>query len=255
MTPPPPRLIALGASNLTRGFLALADVARADAGGPVEILAALGRGRSYGMPSRMLGRGLCGIDDCELWTALGRSPRRAGTALLMDVGNDILYGSEVARILHWVESALVRLSAHAEHLIVAGLPVANLERLGPARFALLRTVLVPGCRLSLAQAEERARSLEQGLQELAARHRASFRPLRSEWYGLDPLHFLRRARRDAFASLLGASDVVPAVRHDRLPAQIRFLASAPSRRWWFGHETRTPQPALRWHDGTSAALY
>jgi hypothetical protein len=46
------RVVALGASNLTRGFHAVVSVARAAWGPEVEIVAALGHGRSYGSARR-----------------------------------------------------------------------------------------------------------------------------------------------------------------------------------------------------------
>jgi hypothetical protein len=42
------RVVALGASNLTRGFQTIVSTARLVWGPDVEVLAALGHGRSYG---------------------------------------------------------------------------------------------------------------------------------------------------------------------------------------------------------------
>ena len=55
------RIVALGASNLTRGFQTLVSTARGAWGPYVEVLAALGHGRSYGAPSRLVFRTLPGI--------------------------------------------------------------------------------------------------------------------------------------------------------------------------------------------------
>src|SRR5690606_32522891 len=77
-----PRLIALGASNLTRCLPMLLRVAAANAQGPVEVFAALGMGRSYGMRSRLLWRELPGLQDCGLWSALQHA--RATTQPIVD---------------------------------------------------------------------------------------------------------------------------------------------------------------------------
>ena len=46
------RVIALGASNLTRGFRTVVSAARAAWGPEIQLLASLGHGRSYDAPSR-----------------------------------------------------------------------------------------------------------------------------------------------------------------------------------------------------------
>ena len=63
----PDRIVALGASNLVRGLPTVIATARASWGPAVEVLAALGRGRSYAGRSVFLGRALPGILDCGIW--------------------------------------------------------------------------------------------------------------------------------------------------------------------------------------------
>ncbi len=103
------RVIALGASNLTRGFRTVVSAARAAWGPEVQVLAALGHGRSYGAPSRVVFRTLPGILESGLWRTLESLPALPTRALVADVGNDILYGLSAERILAWVEEALSRL--------------------------------------------------------------------------------------------------------------------------------------------------
>ena len=73
------RIVALGASDLTRGLPSLVAAARDRWGRDVEVVAALGRP---------------GILQSGLWDALDRLPRTATRAPVTDVGNDILYGFE-----------------------------------------------------------------------------------------------------------------------------------------------------------------
>ena len=68
------RVVLLGASNLTRGISTVVATAQRVWGQPLEVLAALGHGRSYGIESRVLGRRLPGILNSGLWEALDRSP-------------------------------------------------------------------------------------------------------------------------------------------------------------------------------------
>ena len=56
------RVILLGASNLTRAISTVIGIAQATLDGPLDIVAALGHGRSYGMWSRVLFRELPGIN-------------------------------------------------------------------------------------------------------------------------------------------------------------------------------------------------
>src|SRR5579862_8177465 len=103
------RVVALGASNLTRGLGAVVSASRATFGSDVRIIAALGHGRSYGARSRWCFRTLPGILDSGLWRALEEAPEGETRALITDVGNDILYGFPVEQILEWVDEAASRL--------------------------------------------------------------------------------------------------------------------------------------------------
>src|SRR5438552_19189250 len=86
------RVILLGASNLTRSFPTVVATVRQTWSEPVEIMAAMGHGRSYGEDSSFLGRKISGIFPCALWQDLQNRSRLPAVALLTDVGNDLLYG-------------------------------------------------------------------------------------------------------------------------------------------------------------------
>jgi len=68
------RIIALGASNLTRGFHTVVATARAAWGPGGEVLAALGHGRSHDVPSRLAFRARPGILESGLWRDWPRIP-------------------------------------------------------------------------------------------------------------------------------------------------------------------------------------
>ncbi len=251
--PPPRRLVALGASNLARVALALLDAARAD--GPVEAHMALGRGRSFGLWSSLLGRRLPGIDGCGLWNALAAAPPARCTAIVTDVGNDVLYGVEVDRVLAWVGAALARLSATGARCVVAGLPLDSLRDLGNLRFVIVRSVLVPSCRLSLREVLARAERLDTGLRRLAAEHAAEFVTPRRAWYGADPVHAKRRLWPEVAASWLGNRGAPPPVPVDGSVARWRFLFARPAERVLFGSRQTREQPVRRWRDGTTLSLW
>ena len=104
------RVVLIGASNLARGISTIVETAQLGWGEPVEILAALGHGRSFGQESSIFTRKISGIIQCGLWSALASAPARPTTALVTDIGNDILYGTSVNVIVGWVATCFDRLS-------------------------------------------------------------------------------------------------------------------------------------------------
>ena len=259
---PTRRVVLLGASNLARGFPTVIERIRRLQQGPIEILAALGHGRSYGSTSHVLGRGLPGIVQCGLWKALADRPELPTSALVTDVGNDIVYGAPVATIAGWVETCLDRLAARGAHVTITLLPLANLEALTARRFRFFRALLYPRSRLSLEEAAARARELNDSLARIGSeRSLAVVEPNRG-WYGFDPIHIRRRSRRAAWSKILsswaGAEsffDAAAAAAVDPLWRRLAYRAIAPERRWLLGVERRRAQPARRDADGTTISLY
>src|ERR1043165_8514894 len=97
---PSRRVILLGASNLALSFPTVVATVRQTWSEAVEIMAAMGHGRSYGQDSSVLGRKIPGIFPCALWQDLQNRPPLPTSALLTDIGNDILYGISPDRLLH-----------------------------------------------------------------------------------------------------------------------------------------------------------
>ena len=247
------RVVALGASNLTRGFHTVVAAARAAWGPEVEVLGALGHGRSYGVRSRVLVRALPSILDSGLWDALDEMPPASTRALVTDVGNDILYGFEPPRILSWVEEAVVKLRRLAADVVLTGLPLHSIREISTARFLAFRSVLVPACRLSLDVVRQRAEAVDEGLRGIASRHSLRFLALPSQWYGIDPIHFRPSVWRPAWQEILGTSpsDAVRATRREAL----RLYLMAPERRWLCGLRQHTPQVGVRLPSGGRVRLY
>lgn len=249
LRPCPMRLVALGASNLTRGLQAVVGAARRAWGPQTEILAALGHGRSYGVPSQFLIRSLPGILQCGLWRALEEAGAAAATrAVVTDVGNDILYGFPPAQILDWVEETVVRLQRSAAQVTLAGLPVDGIGALSAPRFLFFRSLFVPSCRLSLAQVASRAERVQEGLLTLAAARGLRFVPLRATWYGVDPIHVRPSLWTAAWREILDlARDGEPDEPRPTAPSfeSARLYLAAPERVRLFGLERRSPQPAYQ----------
>jgi hypothetical protein len=248
------RVVALGASNLTRGFQTVVSTARAAWGPRVEVLAALGHGRSYGARSRLVVRTLPGILDSGLWHELGSRPQVATRGLVTDVGNDILYGFSPEQTLDWVAEALRRLSRVTEDIVVTDLPLASIRRLSSLKFLAFRSILVPSCRLSLAQVLERAERVNAGLAGLSSAHGASLFHLDPGWYGFDPIHVRPSLWRQAWHQILGAESQAGPTGISTTES-LRLYLMRPERRWIFGREQFTPQSGIALPTGGRVWLY
>ncbi len=248
------RIVALGASNLTRGFQTIVSAARAVWGPDVEVLAALGHGRSYGSPSRFLFRTLPSILKSGLWAELERRHPMATRGLVTDVGNDILYGFSVERTLEWVEEALIRLRAVTNDIVLTDLPLASVYRLSNIKFLAFRSILVPSCRLTLGQVIERAESVNDGLVRLSAAYGTKFFRLDPTWYGFDPIHMRSSQWRRAWQRILGEQFLEP-FGSGSMVESLRLYVMRPERRWIFGIEQVTPQSGVVLRSGGQVWLY
>ena len=234
------RVVALGASNLTRGLHTVISTARTAWGPEVEIVGALGHGRSYGASSRVFVRTLPGILQSGLWRTLASLPPAKTRGLVTDVGNDILYGFPEDQILEWVDDAVERLLRFTPDVVLTDLPLASIRRLSTPAFLAFRSVLVPQCRLSLVEIVEIAERVNDGLSSLASARGLQFVTMRSEWYGADPIHIRPALWHPAWQHILGSGITSP--RGDGTWFEgLELYFARPERQWLFGVEQVTPQ--------------
>ena len=142
------RVVLLGASNIALSFPSIVRRLAGGLPGPLEIFAAFGHGRSYCTWSRVLFRGLPGIDRCGLWADLergrGRINRRRTVALLTDIGNDLIYGSASDVIERRIDAVPDDGWPRTEpELVITRLPLASIERLSALRFHCDQVGLLP----------------------------------------------------------------------------------------------------------------
>lgn len=230
------------------------STARQRWGPEVEVLAALGLGRSYGATSRILVRTLPGILQSGLWQRLDRSPPTPTRALVTDIGNDILYGWSSAQILAWVEECVDRLQRLTQDVVLTDLPLQSVRRISRPKFLLFRSILFPWCRLSFSQVLESAERITEGLAALAQARGCGFFRLRPEWYGFDPIHIRLGSWRPAWQQILCGDANVPFERSGFSDA-LRLYLMRPERQWLVGRERVTPQPGLRLQQGARVWLY
>src|SRR5215207_9462542 len=149
---PTRRVILLGASNLTRSFPTVVATLRQTWSEPIEIMVAMGHGRSYGQDSSVLGKKISGIFPCALWQDLQDRQPLPTAALVTDIGNDMLYGVSPEQMLEWVERCLDRIADLNATTLVTQMPVGSIERLGERRFQFFRRMFFPRSKLTLPDA-------------------------------------------------------------------------------------------------------
>jgi len=268
------RIVLLGASNLTLSLRMIIQLLQQYCGGPSEVLAAAGHGRSYGQNSRVLVRDLPGIVQCGLWRQLHSvkaedAPRTY--ALLTDVGNDIPYEVDPEKILKWVTWCVDQLQMQDARIVMTNLPMASIEVMSDMKFNMLRPVMFPSCRLSRNDVVVRARTVHQGLIDLAERKQLVIRDLDPDLMGWDGIHVAYWKRLAFYRQLLkqfvlfeesdahtdagfGHKVTTPLTRRDRslLPWQRRPRFAV---RRIFGKIDRQVQPSGFFKDQTAVSLY
>ncbi|MCH5377449.1 MAG: hypothetical protein JJ992_26105, partial [Planctomycetes bacterium] len=160
---------------MVRGISTLVPTTRHALGGPLDWMAAIGHGRGYVTRSWVLGRTLPSIVECGLWQALTNRAPATTSALLTDIGNDLVYGATVDQIVRGIEVCLQRLAACCERITITEIPSESLQRLTPRRFTLLRTMLYPTSRLTWQGALSATDELNTRLKDLATRFDADLR--------------------------------------------------------------------------------
>lgn len=255
---PVARLVLLGASNLTRALPTVVGLAEQGLGQPLQVLAALGHGRSYGAWSRCLLRELPGIRECGIWRTLESQPAMPTAALVTDIGNDLIYGFAPHLIARWVEETLDRLAKIGAQTVITTLPICNLEKLSERRYHLMLSVLYPRCKISLATMRDRAYALNDLVREAAARRCLESIEPQPSWYGIDPVHIRTRERRGAWGHVLQSLSAAKSQFSSANPAISQRLRIFPLRAEQMricGIQLLTPQPRLRVRSGTTIALY
>ena len=254
---PARRVVLLGASNLTRGIATVIETACRAWGRPLDVLAALGHGRSYGMRSTVLVRALPGIADCGLWPALAARPAAPTAALITDIGNDLFYGASAVTIAGWVEQCCQRLMSVDARAVMTRLPVCNIGRVRAWQYKIFRTFLYPLCRLSLDELTRGAQELDALLLDVARRYDCRLIEPRACWYGLDPVHIKSRQSRGAWDEILAgwAEALDGGAPGAPLRRWVYLHTRSPEQRWLFGREQRRNQPCGRLSDGTVVSFY
>jgi hypothetical protein len=253
---PSPRVVVLGASNVSRGLSRLVATVESRSPG-ADLFVAAGHGRGYGVNTRVAARRLPSILRSGLWRGLDRQGGAPPVALVTDVGNELLYGFPPEQIAAWVRESVWRLADRGATIAITRLPMAGIATVGAVRYRALRTFFVPGCRLSLAGLKEAATRLDAELQAIAGDCRAQVIEQPAHWYGFDTLHVRRRHLDDLLIAAYEAwgfsavespakASVADWVKVGTKAAEVRSLA---------GVMRFTKQPELPLRSGGTLSLY
>jgi len=209
------------------------------------------------MESRVLGRALPGIIKCGLWDALDQRPELPTNALITDIGNDILYGASPQAIAHWVEECLVRLRRVSRLIVVTALPLENVRRLGPRRFALIRKLIFPSAQISYEDALAAIKTLNDHVKSVSEKYGARVVKPRSCWYGVDPIHIKLSHWPEAWLEVFRSwsDDRSIPLAKGSLRRWMFLRGLRPQQRRLFGRVQTQQQPAGRLPDGALISYY
>jgi hypothetical protein len=257
---PSKRLVILGASNVARGIATIADVAREILGGPVEILAAMGHGRSYGLTTSIPLRTLPSMLSSGLWQALAERPPLPTFTLLTDIGNDLIYGCLPGEVRDWVAESAERLQPHSKRLAFTALPLASVTTVGKLRFLAFRRAFFPQSTLPHDDARRYAVELDQLVTELANERGAQLLAPERAWYGFDPIHIRIALQRAAWRQILRAlfastDDALGCEQRSSLRDWVQIMRIRPERSVVALRDRFVPQPDVVLRDGTSISFY
>ncbi|MCP4172355.1 MAG: hypothetical protein GY758_16450, partial [Fuerstiella sp.] len=223
---------------------------------PVHLYTAHGMGRSYMLERTGFAIGkLPGILRCGIWDALPTVPDTVTPcALVTDLGNDLVYGCAPAEVVAAAEESVLRLRSWNPRcrIVLTGLPVEAVQRLGWLRFVLFRSVLFPFSRLTLESVRQKTLELNRRIAVLARQHGLHLVRPHLEWYGLDPIHVCRRNQQAAFAEMLDPWDAP--VCGESSSAVTSASRPTAELRWVLGAERKTSQPSVS-ADGVTVFAY
>lgn len=256
---PTQRVVCLGASNLARCLGPLWSTMHAIHDQPLDVMMAMGHGRSYGSKSHFLAqaRSLPGISDCDLWTELSQRDALPTTALVTDIGNDLLYGYSPEEIASWVEQCLDRLDKINARCAVTRLPVENLDQLSPWWFWCMRTLMFPGCRITSQELRAAATKVNELLEGICDRQNCTLLAHRLDWYGIDPLHIRRKHAALAYQEWLNAWGKTSEQKYRPLSSieWLHLRTRLPKQYWLLGRPLKCEQPTAVFADGTRLSMF
>ncbi len=262
------RLVALGASNLYRDLPTLTAALAARSSTPIDVVAACGNGRAYGSWSQCVAiRALPGIIECGLWPALATKPAPPNHGLLMDIGNDLVYGARARDVVAWVTTCVERLQqAGTVNIALVLPPIEVVSALPRWRYHLAKALLFPSRQLDHHVLSARLDRVETELRMLADRHGLRLIEQDPGWFGIDPIHPRPPGRKALLAKLLAAwskdqsdggvsGQTVDPVVATTLEARLRWRPLVAAQAKILGRVRHQHQPVFQMENEATVACY
>ncbi len=236
-------IVIIGASNVTLSLPVIWSTLRRSLNEPFRLIVTAGHGRSFGLPSTVVGRTLPSILECGLWEQLDRLDDSSPIhAVVTDVGNDLLYGAESAEISGWVNDAVNRLRIRTPNILLTGLPIDSLQSLSARRFEFFRRLMFPQSTLTFENALAQGNALHHQLLNADDDGTISTITPESRWYGFDPIHIRRRCRRAAWERYLSLCLPTAQLRRCGPMADLSVWKGTAERRWKHSQLLTSQQP-------------
>jgi hypothetical protein len=181
----------MGASNLARGYSALANcLVRSLAPNPVEILHAMGPGRGYSAEGGIFNIRYPSIGSSGILKSASaqREKYHRVIALITDIGNDIMYGVPVSEIIACLRDLLEKLAAIDADVFVHPIPLDFSKDVSKRQFRLLRSVFYPNSQVDYSKAKDAVCAVNEFLREQAG-GRVHLLPSAKDFMGVDKIHY------------------------------------------------------------------
>lgn len=181
----------MGASNLARGYSALVNcLTRCLHPHPVEVLHAMGPGRGYCAKGGVFNVVYSPIGISGILNAARERAQNARqvTALITDIGNDIMYNVPVTEIISCLGSLMRELNAMDAEVFVNPIPLEIEEDVSKLQFRILRAVFFPHSPVGYSEAADAVREINRFLQESAG-GRIHLLPSAKDFHGADKIHY------------------------------------------------------------------
>ena len=241
----------MGASNLAFAHKPVLQRLANSCPAGSSIFLAHGPGRSYGLNAGNPLWRYQGHVHSDLWAdleaAVAAQEQPRISALITDVGNDLLYTRGHSLPGRWVKRICERLAGMGAHCAVTSLPMASILALSPLKFGMLRPLFFPRFRVEREAMFGWAESLQDQLSNLCQQHNFQLLPAEPQWYGPDHFHLKWFKRKEVFNLWLNSLLQEPTLAEPMLQectqtGQLRVMPRLQRNQDWFlGRQRQRPQ--------------
>jgi hypothetical protein len=167
-TKPKIHFILLGASNLARARYGLNQYFKKSFPNLISTSIASGPGRAYSASGGIFGINYSPLKASPIFN-LGQeksSNYSLTIALICDIGNDIMYGVPIQKLIQDLENSIRDLSGFCSHIFTIPIPCKKIETLRHWQINALKRILFPKCQLSPEKIISSIQTVNQLLSEI-----------------------------------------------------------------------------------------